>query len=48
MSVTGVCQICESAAATVSCDRCGAAVCRTHHDAGTGFCADCAAGAELS
>ncbi|WP_201289548.1 hypothetical protein [Halobaculum saliterrae] len=48
MSVTGLCQVCESAAANVSCDRCGAAVCRDHYDADTGFCADCAANAEMS
>ncbi|WP_199243646.1 MULTISPECIES: hypothetical protein [Haloplanus] len=43
MSVTNLCQICESAAAVDTCDGCGAAVCGTHYDRATGLCADCAA-----
>jgi len=43
MSVTGLCQICESAEAVHQCSRCGALVCRRHWDAGAALCADCAA-----
>jgi len=43
MSVTGLCQMCESARAQFSCDRCGATVCEDHYDAANGFCAECAA-----
>ncbi|WP_435099779.1 hypothetical protein [Halarchaeum sp. P4] len=42
MSVTGLCQICESAEARFACDRCGAVVCRAHYDAELGVCAECA------
>lgn len=43
MSVVGLCEICESAPADHQCARCGALVCPTHYDAGTGLCTDCAA-----
>ncbi|MFC7136583.1 hypothetical protein [Halobaculum litoreum] len=43
MSVTGLCQVCERAAATASCDRCGAVVCADHYDRDRGLCADCGA-----
>jgi len=41
MSVTGLCQRCESEA-RFSCDRCGALVCQAHYDPSTGYCTDCA------
>jgi hypothetical protein len=43
MSVTGLCQICERGEAVHQCPRCGALVCETHWDAGTGRCVECAA-----
>ncbi|QLC32936.1 hypothetical protein EFA46_001485 [Halarchaeum sp. CBA1220] len=43
MSVTGLCQLCESAEARSACDRCGAVVCREHYDAELGVCTECAA-----
>ena len=42
MSVTGLCQICESAQAQFACDRCGRMVCETHYDRELGLCTDCA------
>jgi len=42
MSVTGICQICESAEATFACDRCGRVVCDAHYDRETGLCTECA------
>lgn len=42
MSVTGICQICESAEARFACDRCGRVVCETHYDRETGLCTECA------
>lgn len=43
MSVTTVCQICEAATASHTCNACGAAVCAEHYDRGMGMCASCAA-----
>ena len=43
MSVSGVCQLCETGQAQFSCDRCGAIVCEAHYDSATGFCTECAA-----
>ncbi|WP_049969824.1 hypothetical protein [Haladaptatus cibarius] len=43
MSVTGLCQICETAKATHDCDRCGALVCDDDWNRDTGFCVECAA-----
>lgn len=42
MSVSGLCQICESAEAKHQCDRCGAMVCATHYDRELGLCTECA------
>ena len=42
VSVTGLCQVCESAQAVDQCRRCGTLVCREHLDTETGLCADCA------
>jgi hypothetical protein len=43
MSVSGLCQICETAEATHDCDRCGALVCDDDWDRQSGFCVECAA-----
>ncbi len=45
MSVSGLCQICESREANDTCDRCGRAVCSQHYDEAFGLCLDCAEGA---
>jgi hypothetical protein len=42
MSVTTLCQICESASASHTCSGCGAAVCAEHYDRETGLCTVCA------
>ena len=42
MSITGLCQICESARARHSCARCGALVCEDHYEPERGMCMDCA------
>ena len=42
MSTAGLCQICESAPATQTCDRCGTLACQTHFEARLGLCLDCA------
>lgn len=42
VSITGLCEVCESAEAVDSCERCGALVCRAHLDEELGYCADCA------
>lgn len=42
MSVTGLCQLCESAQAQFACDRCGTVVCDVHYDSGLGLCTECA------
>ncbi|SEA35447.1 HIT zinc finger [Haloplanus vescus] len=44
MSVTTLCQVCESATARYTCDACGAAVCPAHYDRESGLCAGCAGG----
>ncbi len=46
MSVSGLCQICESRTARERCDNCGTLVCAEHFDRGLGLCADCAARAD--
>lgn len=43
MSISGLCQICESRQAQERCDNCGALVCEQHYDQGLGLCADCSA-----
>jgi hypothetical protein len=43
MSVQGLCQVCESAQAKHTCDRCGAMVCDDHWDRELGYCSECAA-----
>ena len=41
MSVSGLCQICESAEAQFRCESCGALVCGNHYDREADACADC-------
>lgn len=43
MSVSGLCQICESRPAQERCPNCGTFACEQHFDRGLGLCADCAA-----
>ena len=43
MSVTGLCQICESRTAVDRCDNCGTFACEQHYERSLGLCADCAA-----
>ncbi|WP_338739941.1 hypothetical protein [Haloplanus salilacus] len=47
MSVTTICQVCESATARHSCGSCGATVCTEHYERGTGLCVDCAGGTRM-
>jgi len=42
MSVSGLCQICESQTASHDCTRCGMLVCDDHFREATGLCAECA------
>jgi hypothetical protein len=46
MSVSGLCQICESRQAQHRCDNCGTLACEEHYESGMGLCADCAAQAQ--
>ncbi len=43
MSVTGLCQICESRPAQDRCENCGTLACGVHYERGLRLCADCAA-----
>lgn len=43
MSVSGLCEICNRADISHTCDRCGRLVCEDHFDDEVGFCVDCAA-----
>ncbi|ELY76745.1 hypothetical protein [Natrinema pallidum] len=42
MSVSGLCQICESRPAKERCSNCGTLACEGHFEESTGLCADCA------
>ena len=42
MSVSGLCEICESREAEYGCDHCGALVCDRHFARSRGLCASCA------
>ena len=42
MSVTGLCQVCESREAEYTCHQCGAAVCPVHFEQDRGVCVHCA------
>jgi len=44
MSVSGLCQICESQTASHDCTRCGMLVCDDHFREASGLCAQCASG----
>ncbi|MFA9417758.1 MULTISPECIES: hypothetical protein [Natrialbaceae] len=46
MSVSGLCQICESRPAQQRCPNCGTLACDVHYDDELGLCADCAAQAQ--
>lgn len=43
MSVSGLCEICETATVEDGCDRCGRLVCAQHYDEGSGLCTKCRA-----
>jgi|AntRauTorcE11898_2_1112593.scaffolds.fasta_scaffold09844_3 hypothetical protein len=43
MSVSGLCQVCESSGAEESCERCGALVCERHYDGEHAMCVSCVA-----
>jgi len=45
MSTVGVCQVCESAEATHTCESCGSLVCEKHYDDAAGVCQQCLGGA---
>ena len=45
MSVSGLCQVCESAEASHTCDQCGRTVCDQHYDDASSLCLDCSAAA---
>lgn len=42
MSLSGLCQVCESAEAEHACERCGAHVCEKHYDYEYDVCVQCA------
>ncbi|MFC4542264.1 hypothetical protein ACFO5R_10020 [Halosolutus amylolyticus] len=42
MSISGLCQICESRPAEHRCANCGNLVCEVHFETEMGLCADCA------
>ncbi|KTG09230.1 hypothetical protein AUR64_15680 [Haloprofundus marisrubri] len=48
MSVSGVCQVCESAEASQTCPNCGAMVCSEHYDRELSICVRCASAARQS
>lgn len=41
MSVSGLCEICESREVVDGCDRCGRLVCEVHYEDGHGVCTEC-------
>lgn len=41
MSVSGLCELCESGSVEDGCERCGRLVCSEHYDEPTGFCTAC-------
>ena len=43
MSVSGLCQVCESDPAVDRCERCGALACGRHYDPDEGLCVECVA-----
>lgn len=42
MSLSGLCQVCESREAKHTCTQCGTAVCDEHFDRTSGLCVRCA------
>lgn len=48
MSVSGLCQICESRPAQEQCPNCGTLACDTHYEDGKGLCVQCATQADPS
>lgn len=44
MSVSELCQICESRPADYTCERCGRTVCSQHYDDSLSLCLDCSEG----
>lgn len=42
MSISGLCQICETREATNQCDSCGSLVCDRDYERGVGICVQCA------
>ncbi|MXV62217.1 hypothetical protein GS429_09115 [Natronorubrum sp. JWXQ-INN-674] len=46
MSVSGLCQICESRPAQERCANCGTLACDGHYEEGKGLCVECAAQAD--
>ncbi|MBZ6495919.1 hypothetical protein [Natrinema longum] len=46
MSVSGLCQICESRPAANRCPNCGTLACEVHFDESLRLCADCASQAQ--
>ncbi len=48
MSVSGLCQICQSRPAAARCDNCGTIACADHYEEGLGICLDCKSGRRLS
>jgi len=43
MSISGPCEICNSAEVEHTCNRCAKLVCDRHFDEDTGYCVECAA-----
>ena len=41
MSVSGLCEVCESRTTEDQCDLCGRLVCAEHYDTQSGRCTDC-------
>lgn len=46
MSISGLCQICESRQAQERCPNCGTLACEVHYESEMGLCADCATQAQ--
>lgn len=46
MSVSGLCQLCESAEAEYTCGQCGRLACESHYEDGAGLCVECVSEAD--
>lgn len=42
MSLSGLCEVCQTPSVEHTCDRCGQLVCDTHFDETVGVCVECA------